>query len=152
MAAASLRRERPDHTFCTGDLVAEASVRLLGGAQPEWQDRAHFFGIAARLMRQVLVDHARRRAADKRGSGEQHVTLDEALAADTGSPEALIALDRALSALAADDERKARVVELVHFAGMSQPEIAHVLGVHVNTVARELKLGQAWLARVLDVG
>jgi RNA polymerase sigma factor (TIGR02999 family) len=149
LAAAYLRRERKDHTLSTGDLVSEAFVRLLGGEQPEWQDRAHFFGIAARLMRQVLVDHARRRASDKRGSGERPLPLSEALAADDRNPEALIALDSALSALAAEDERRARVIELVYFAGMSQQEVAHVLGVHTNTVARELKLGQAWLARLL---
>ena len=150
LAAAYLHRERKDHTLSTGDLVSEAFVRLLNGEQPEWQDRAHFFGIAARLMRQVLVDHARKHTSDKRGSGDRPVPLDDALAADLGSPEALIAVDHALNALAAEDEQKARVIELVYFAGMSQPEVAHVLGVHVNTVARDLKLGQAWLARLLD--
>jgi RNA polymerase sigma factor (TIGR02999 family) len=150
VAAAYLRRERAAQSLATGDLVAEAFLKLAGdGGQPDWQDRAHFFGIAARVMRQVLVDHARRRAAGKRGSGERAVTLDENLAVG-GDPEELIALDRALAVLAADDERKARVIELVYFAGMSQPEIAEVLGVHVNTVAREQKLAQAWLARLLD--
>jgi RNA polymerase sigma factor (TIGR02999 family) len=133
----------------SGDLVAEVFVRLAGDQMPDWVDRAHFFGIAARLMRQVLVDHARRRGAAKRGSGMPALSLHEGDAVTARSDDVL-AVDQALTALAADDERKARVVELHYFGGMSQPEIAEVLDVHVNTVGRELKVAQAWLARMLD--
>jgi RNA polymerase sigma factor (TIGR02999 family) len=149
LAADSLRRERHGHTLATGDLVSEAFLRLAGQAQPDFADRAHFFAIATRVVRQVLVDHARRRAAEKRGAGGQPVTLAEHAAVSTERPEDLVAVDRALEALAGDDERKARVVEMAYFGGMSQPEIAAVLGLHVNTVGRELKLGKAWLARLL---
>jgi RNA polymerase sigma factor (TIGR02999 family) len=108
----------------------------------------HFFAIAARTMRQILVDHARRRAADKRGAGERPVTLEDGMVS-TQRSAALLALDDALVALARFDERKARAIELCYFGGLTQDEIAEVLGVHVNTVARDLKLAEAWLHREL---
>jgi RNA polymerase sigma factor (TIGR02999 family) len=148
VAAAYLRGERPDHSMRAPDLVAEAYLRLAGSEQPEWQDRLHFFGIAARTMRQVLVDHARRRTAAKRGDGARPVTLDEALAS-TNRSEELIALDEALAALAGFDERKSRIVELHYFGGLTHNEVAELLGVHVRTVARDLRLAESWIHRRL---
>jgi RNA polymerase sigma factor (TIGR02999 family) len=151
LAARHLHGERAGHTFSATDLVSEAYLRLSTGAQPEWSDRVHFFAIAARTMRRILVDHARQRHADKRGAGDRPITFDEALVA-TDRPEALIALDDALVELARFDERKARTIELLYFGGLTQEEIAHALGVHVNTVARDLKLAEAWIHRELGKG
>jgi RNA polymerase sigma factor (TIGR02999 family) len=148
LAARHIRGERDGHTFCPTDLVSEAYLRLSTGEQPEWADRVHFFAIAARTMRQILVDHARRRRAAKRDGGERPITLDESVA-DAGRPDELLALDDALVELAKFDERKARAIELSYFGGLTQGEIAEVLGVHVNTVARDLKLAEAWLHRQL---
>src|ERR1700760_1705729 len=111
LATFHLRGERPDHTFAPTDLISETYLRLAGGGELDFQDHAHFFAIASRSMRQILVDHARKRGADKRGGGEQPVELDEALAASARSAE-LVALDQALDELRQFDQRKARVVEL----------------------------------------
>ncbi len=143
-----MRRERVGHTFRATDLVSEAYLKLSEGAPLQLADRAHFFAIAVRHMRQILVDHARRRAANKRGAGTRRVTLDDAIAVDHS--EDLIALDDALRALASHDERKAQVVELHYLGGLTQDEIARVLDVHVNTVARDLRFAAAWLARQLE--
>ena len=149
LAERYMRGERAWHTFKPGDLVAEAYLRLAAtGEQPEWTDRVHFFAIAARTMRQILVDHARARARVKRGGGARPVTLDEAIVAGE-RPEELVALDEALQALASQDERKARVVELHYFGGLNQNEIANVLEIHVNTVARDLRFAEAWIHRCL---
>jgi RNA polymerase sigma factor (TIGR02999 family) len=142
-----LRRERPDHTFRPTDLVDEAYLRL-AGAQPDIRDRLHFFAVAARVMRQILVDHARRCSAAKRGNAERHVTFDDRLAADT-RPDAFLELDSALEALSRFDERKARAIELHYFGGLTHDEVAEVLGVHVNTVASDLRLAEAWIHRQL---
>ncbi len=144
LAAFHLRGERPGHTFGPTDLISEAYLRLAGGAQLEFQDRAHFFAIASRSMRQILVDHARKRGADKRGAGERPTELTEATVA-IDRPWELIALDEALEALTRLDERKARITELHYFGGLTQDEIASVCGVHVNTVARDLRFAEAWL-------
>lgn len=149
LAARCLRKERPGHTLSPTELVSEAFVRLIGGDQPEWTDRVHFFGVAARLMRQVLVDHARRRGARKRGAGETPLRFDETLWSNERSAD-LVALDDALGRLAVQDARKARVVEMHYFGGMTQQEIAWALGVHANTVARDLRLAEAWLLRDLQ--
>jgi len=146
LAAAYLRRERPDHTLSPTALVSEAFLRLAGGEHPAYEHRVQFFAVAARHMRRILVDHARRRTAEKRGGRDRPVTFDEGLVAGD-RPEDLVALDEALEALAAMDERKARAVELHYFGGMSQKEVAAALGVHENTVARDLRLAQAWLYR-----
>lgn len=146
LAGAYLRRERPDHTLSPTELVSEAFLRLVGGEHPAYDHRVQFFAVAARHMRRILIDHARRRTAGKRGGRDRPVTLDEGLVAG-GRPEELVALDDALEALAAVDERKARAVELHYFGGMSHKEIAAVLSVHENTVARDLRLAQAWLHR-----
>jgi RNA polymerase sigma factor (TIGR02999 family) len=146
LAAGYLRGERVGHTFRPTELVSEAYLRLADGGQPEWNDRAHFFAIAARTMRQILVDHARKRNAAKRGDGERPVTLDEGLIA-VDRPEAMIALDEALVALEKFDDRKARAVELHYFGGLTHEEVAQALEVHVNTVARDLRLAEAWIHR-----
>lgn len=146
LAEVFLRGERPGHTFSATDLVSEAYLRLDRGPPDGWNDRIHFFALAARAMRQLLVDHARRRAAAKRGGGQRPVTLDEHLVGPD-RPDELVRLDDALTALAAEDERKARVVEMHYFGGMTQSEIALALEIHANTVARDLRFAQAWLQR-----
>lgn len=149
IADAYMRRERPGHTLSATALVSEAFLRLVGGEHPAYEHRAQFFAVAARHMRRILVDHARRRAADKRGGrgeGGRPVTLDEALVSGA-RPDELVALDDALVALAAVDERKARAVELHYFGGLSHKEVAVVLAVHENTVARDLRLAEAWMLR-----
>jgi RNA polymerase sigma-70 factor, ECF subfamily len=148
LAAGRLRRERSGHTLQPTALVAEVYLRLAGQDHPDWSGRIDFYAAAARHMRHILVDHARRRRARKRGSGEQAVTLDDDLL-PVQRPGDLVALDDALEALARFDERKARAVELHYFGGLTHEETATVLGVHVNTVARELRLARAWLHREL---
>ena len=155
IADRQLRGERPGHTIRPTELVSEAYLRLTSGTAPEWNDRVHFFAVAARNMRQILIDHARRRTAAKRGRGARHVALDEAaiVLGRTEHTDDLLALDDALQKLAIFDERKARVIELYYFGGLTQDEIAHVLEAHVNTVARDLRLGAAWMHRHLtDAG
>ena len=143
LATFHLRGERPGHTFGPTDLISEAYLRLAGGAL-EFHDRAHFFAIASRSMRQILVDHARKRCAEKRGSGDRPAEFDETrISADR--PSELVALDEALEELAKFDGRKARITELHYFGGLTQEEIAAVCEVHVNTVARDLRLSEAWL-------
>jgi RNA polymerase sigma factor (TIGR02999 family) len=144
IAAFHLRGERPGHTLAPTELISEAYLRLAGGAQLEFQDRAHFFAIASRSMRQILVDHARKRGAEKRGAGERPAEFDETRVA-IDRPAELVALDDALAELAQFDERKARITELHYFGGLTQDEIAAVCELHVNTVARELRLATAWL-------
>ena len=151
LADAHLRRERADHTFRPTELVGELYLRLADD-QPEVLDRVHFFGLASKMMRQILVDHARRRNAVKRNMGVQPVTLEDA-SVSIDRPDAMIALDDALSALEKLDERKARAIEMHYFGGLTHNEIATVLDVHVNTVGRDLSLGQAWIKRhITDQG
>ena len=147
LAARHLQRERPGHTLRPSDLVHEAYLRLAGHPL-ELNDRVHFFAIAARLMRQVLVDHARRRAAAKRAARRGTIRLDEATVAGE-NPAELVELSEALDALGALDERKAKVVELHYFVGLTHDEVGMVLGVHPRTVARDLRLAEAWLQRQL---
>lgn len=149
LAGLFIRGERPGHTFRATDLLSEAYLRLGGSEAPALTDRRHFFTIAARAMRQALIDHARRRSAGKRGGGERAIAFDEQLVGVERSDE-LLALDEALDALGAHDARKARVVELHYFGGLSQPEIADALAIHVNTVARDLRFAQAWIHRRLQ--
>ena len=150
LASGYMRRERAGHTLQPTALVAEAYLRLVGEDHPEWSDRVHFFAVAARHMRQILVDHARRRSARKRGGGKPGVTLDQDLLPAQGSDD-LVALDDALEDLARLDERKARAVELHYFGGLTHEEAGTVLGVHANTVARELRLARAWLHQQINV-
>ncbi len=149
LAASYMRGERPGHTLAPTALVHEAYLRMVADDGREWSGRAHFLAIAARHMRRILVDHARRRSAGKRGSGRRATALDEAAIA-VDRPQDLVALDDALRDLAAFDERKARIVELHYFGGLTQDEVAALLEVHVNTVARELRLARAWLQSQLN--
>ncbi|HTE51739.1 MAG TPA: sigma-70 family RNA polymerase sigma factor [Kofleriaceae bacterium] len=147
-AASYLRRERPDHTLAATALVHEAYLRLVGQDAP-YASRGHFFALAASMMRRVLVDHARARAAAKRPRPELQLTLDEALPAVLPRAFELLGLDRALTELAAFDARQARLVELRYFGGLTAAETAEVLGVSPTTVKREWNLARAWLYRHL---
>ena len=137
--------ERVGHSLQATALVNEAYVRLVDGTAVEWHDRAHFLAVAARIMRRILVDHARARGARKRGGGDARVTFDEALVVTAEARENFVALDDALEALAKFDERKSRVVELRFFGGLSVEETAAVLKVSVDTVMRDWRLAKAWL-------
>jgi len=144
-----LRHERPDHTLQPTALIHEAYLRLVDQNTPEWSGRAHFFAVASRLMRQILVDHARRHGAGKRGSGAPKVSLDEALVPARSEGADLMALDQALGKLAEFDERKCRIVEMRYFGGCSVEETAQALGVAGITVMREMRLAEAWLRRTM---
>jgi len=150
IAARYLRRERREHTLQPTALVNEAYLRLVDQRDVRWQNRAHFAGVAAQLMRRILVDHAKQRSRLKRGGGARTVALDDALVLSDARAEDLVALDRALTALAAFDERKSRVVELRYFGGLSVEETAEVLKVSQITVARDWKLAKAWLYTQLE--
>ncbi len=146
-------RERGDHTLQPTALVHEAYLRLVGQNAIDWKDRTHFFGIAGRTMRQVLVDHARARNAEKRGGGRVQVGLDVADAAGAAAPVRamdLLDLDRALSRLAAFDERQARLAELRLFAGLTIEESAEALQISHATVSREWRHAEAWLQREMS--
>jgi len=144
MASRQMRGERADHTIQTTALVHEAYVRLVD-ADVNWQDRAHFFSVAARQMRRILVDYARARGSAKRGGGMTRVTLHDYMSTSEEPAEELLRLDQALTALSERDPRKGRVVELRFFAGMTQDEISEVLGVSGGTVKRDLRFANAWL-------
>jgi RNA polymerase sigma factor (TIGR02999 family) len=145
LAANYLRRERPDHTLQPTALVHEAYLRLVDQTRVNWQNRAHFFGIAAQIMRRLLVDHARRHNAEKRGQDFQKLSLDENVDRAVERSTELIALDDALKALAAFDPQKARVVELRYFGGLSIEETADVMGVTATTIKRHWRFAKAWL-------
>jgi RNA polymerase sigma factor (TIGR02999 family) len=147
LARRHLRRERPDHTLQSAALVHEAYLRLIRQDQPHWQNRAHFFGVAAQLMRHILVDHARNRAAAKRGAGAPRLTLDPEVALPKAREVNLVALDDALNQLAVLDLQQSRVVELRFFGGLSIEETSVVLGVSPATVKREWATARAWLQR-----
>lgn len=150
LAGAYMRRERREHTLQTTALVNEAFLKLTDARRVRWQDRAHFFGISARLMRRVLVDHARSRGFQKRGGGAHRVTLHEGLAAAADAAVDVVALDRALDALAKVDDRKSRIIELRFFGGFSVEETAEVLQVSPDTVKRDWRLAKLWLLRELE--
>jgi RNA polymerase sigma factor (TIGR02999 family) len=143
-------RERPGHTLQASALVNEAFIRLIDWKNIQWQNRAHFFGVSAQIMRRILVDFARSRDYAKRGGGARNVSLDEAAVIPTERSTDLVALDEALNALAELDERQSRVVELRFFGGLSLEEIAEVLRVSVGTVRRDWSLARAWLHRELS--
>lgn len=145
-----VRRGRAGETLSTTVLVHEAYLKLVPGSGLEVRDRAHFFAVAARAMRQVLVDSARREMADKRGGGVPLVTLDAAAAAAPLRPERLLALDAALTRLGELDERQAHVVEYRFFAGLSVEETAEVLGVSTPTVKRDWQVARAWILTELE--
>jgi RNA polymerase sigma factor (TIGR02999 family) len=149
LAGSYMRRERPDHTLAPTALIHEAYLRLVDQGQREWKSRSHFFSFAAHLMRQILVDHARQHGAQKRGGDAQRSELEneDIMAPERGAD--LLALDEALTNLAAFDERKARVLELHFFAGMTLEETAETLGISLRTVHREMRMARAWLYRAL---
>lgn len=147
-----MSRERRNHTLQTSALVNEAYLRLIDARQVSWQSRAHFFALSANLMRRILVDYARRRRYQKRGGGAQPITLDEAMITPNAKGRDLLALDDCLTALAQLDERKARVIELRFFAGLSVEESAEALGVSADTVMRDWRLAKRWLAREMSRG
>jgi len=149
IAAGAMRRERAQHTLQSTALVHEAYLKLVDQTISGWQSRAHFFGAAARAMRQILVDHARRHAADKRGGDLQRVTLPDDLAVAEDMSLDLLALDAALARLAAEDLRMSQVVEMRVFGGMLSREVAEVLGVSKRTVDEDWKVAKLFLAREL---
>jgi RNA polymerase sigma factor (TIGR02999 family) len=149
MAAGYLRRERPDHTLQPTALVNEAYLRLVDQRDLDWKDKAHFLGVAAHLMRLILVDHARARRAEKRGGDAGRVPLEEAVVAAIERDVDLLALDEALGRLGAMDAQLARVVELRYFGGLTTRETAEVLGVSTATVEREWATARSWLKREL---
>lgn len=145
LAASYLRRERPDHTLQPTALVHEAYLRLVDQTQARWQNRAHFLGVAAQMMRRILVDHARGHRAEKRGGDFQILSLDENIDVSGERAADLVALDEALKRLAELDPQKSRVVELRFFGGLSVEETAEVLGVSAPTVKRQWRMAKAWL-------
>jgi len=144
-----LRQERTNHTLQSTALVHEAYLRLAGSTPPAWQDRAHFFGIAAHVMRRILVEYARNRAADKRGGGVIRLTLDDAIAPSDGLDIDLVALDKALHELSEFDVQQSKIVELRFFAGLSIEDTSEVLGVSPATVKRDWVTARAWLYRAM---
>jgi RNA polymerase sigma factor (TIGR02999 family) len=152
IASRYMRRESPSHTLQTTALVNEAYIQLAGQRETRWQNRAHFFGIAAGIMRRILLNYARDRGRDKRGGGVERVSLSEVAILSEEGFEELIALDHALRKLETMDERKSRVVELRYFGGLSVEETAAFLKVSPVTVARDWKLARAWLRREIEQG
>ena len=150
LARAYLRRGRSSQSLQPTALINEAFLRLLDQSQPvQWENRAHFFGIAARQMRMILVDHTRAQHASKRGGAAAAVTLDDGMAVSPGRAPHVLEIDQALNRLAAVDERKAKVIEMRYFGGMGREEVAAALGLTLPTVKRDLRLGEAWLRRFL---
>ena len=145
-----MRHERPGHTLQASALVNEAYLRLIAVKQVQWQDRAHFFAMASRLMRRILVDAARAKGYQKRDAGQQRVSLDDAEEVVGAPPPDFVALDDALNALESVDPRKCKVVEMRFFGGMSLEETSAALHLSVGTVKRDWRLAKAWLARELS--
>jgi RNA polymerase sigma-70 factor, ECF subfamily len=150
IAAHYMRNERQGHTLQTSALVNEAYLRLVDHENIEWQNRAHFFGVAAQAIRRILVDYARTRNYQKRGGGARQVSLDEAATVAEEHEAEMIELDDALNELARIDERKCHVVELRYFGGLSVEETAEALGVSIQTVGRDWNTAKAWLLREMS--
>jgi RNA polymerase sigma factor (TIGR02999 family) len=150
LAASYLRNQRPGHTFQPTALVNEAYLRLVRSVRQNWQGRAHFFSVAATIMRNILVDHARGKCAAKRGFGRARIEFKDSLDYSDQKASDVILLDDALMALAAFDERKARTLELRYFAGLNVEETAEAMGIAVATVRRDVRYAEAWLRRNLD--
>ena len=146
-----MRAERPDHTLQPTALVNEAYLQLIGRSNREWGNRSHFFAVAAQAMRRILVDHARQKKAQKRDGGRQRVELLDTIAVSEERLDEILAVDEALKRLAEWDPRQAKVVELRFFGGMSDDEVAEVLGVHSRTVKRDWKVAKAWLNGELNM-
>ena len=151
LARQRLSRERPDLTLQPTALVHEAYLKLMNQMRLTLRNRAHFFAIAATIMRRILIDDARRRKAEKRGGGV-HVTLNDEIEVGDARPPDVLALDLALESLGRIDERKSRVIELKYFGGLTTEEIAEVTGVSITTVGRDLRLAHAWLERQMSGG
>jgi len=149
IAARQMRGERPGHTLQATVLVNEAYLKLVD-ASVSWQNRAHLLAVAARIMRNILVDHAKARRRDKRGGGDVRVTLHEANVASAGPEPDILDVEDALGRLCAFDERKAKVVEMSFYGGMTYDEIAEAIGISPATVDRELRMAKAWLYRELE--
>ncbi len=145
-----MSRERPGHTLQATVLLDDAYLELADNSNPQWQNRAHFFAVAAQLMRRIMVGHARQRNAAKRGGGAIKVSLDECAVVTPTRADVLLALDEALEKLAAFDQRQANVVEMRYFGGLTMDEIAEVLKIHVNTVMRDWTAARAWLFAALS--
>lgn len=145
-----MRREKSGHTLQPTALVNEAFVRIVGGAEVDWKDRAHFFAIAASVMRRILVDHAKAKRADKRGGGGVHVAFDEAIHHDGGESADVLELDGALEALAEVEPRWAKVVEMRYFGGLEIEAIAEALGISPATVKRDWTAAKLWLFQALQ--
>ncbi len=152
MAEGYMRREAAGHTLQATALVNEAYMRLVQGQLPDWESRAHFFGVAAHLMRQLLVEHARRSNSQKRGSGAVKLSLDESLTFAPEQSSQVLNLDLALEALSKLDPRKSRIIELRYFGGLKLEEVAQLLDISIATVTREQRMAQAWLYRELNAG
>jgi RNA polymerase sigma factor (TIGR02999 family) len=150
LARAALRRERPDHTLSATALVHEAYLKLVDQHRAAWENRAHFFGAASKIMRRILVDHARARAAGKRGGAAVRAPLEMEQLGILDHAAELLELDEALERLAEFDARKARVVEMRFFGGMTFPEIAAALSVSLATVERDWKMARAWLLQAIS--
>jgi RNA polymerase sigma-70 factor, ECF subfamily len=148
IASSRLRAERKEHTLQPTALIHEAYLRLINLDQEEWRSRSHFFAVASHIMRQILVDHARKVRAVKRGGGER-LSLEEAIAAVPGREPVLVALSEGLDELQRFDPRKAKLIELKFFGGLSGEEISEVLGISISTITRESRLAEAWLHRYL---
>jgi RNA polymerase sigma-70 factor (ECF subfamily) len=150
LALRYLKLERSDHTLQPTALIHEAYLRLVRQKVPEWTSRAHFFGVATHIMREILVDYARKRSAEKRGGGMKKVTLDDAVLFSQDHFQSLLRLDQALAELGKLDERKSRVIELRYFGGLGAEETAEALGISVRTVTRDLRVAEAWLRQELS--
>jgi len=151
LASRCLRSERSNHSLCATALIHEAYLRLID-ADVAWQDRIHFFAVSARLMRRILVDHAKKNGRQKRGGGAEVIPFDEAIVVGPDSTAGLLELDTALERLAAQDHRKSEIVELLCFGGLTYDETAAALKISPATVHREIKLAKAWLHRELARG
>jgi RNA polymerase sigma factor (TIGR02999 family) len=149
-AARYLRREQPGHTLQTTALIHEAYVRLVDQHNVQWQNRAHFFGVAAQMMRRILVDHARTKKRAKRGGSDIRISLNDATVAVKGQDLDVVEVDEALTRLAKIDEQQSRVVELRVFSGLTVEETAEVMGISPATVKREWSMARAWLHRELS--
>jgi RNA polymerase sigma-70 factor (ECF subfamily) len=150
LARRYMQREDPAHTLQTSALINEAYLRLVDQRSVEWQDRAHFFAVAAQVMRHILIDHARRHQSAKRGAGALHVALNEAETLGETKAAEFVALDDALTKLATIDERKSRVVELRFFGGLTVEEVAQFLDLSPITIKREWRSARAWLQREIN--
>ena len=149
MARNYMRRQPSNHTIQTTELIHEAYLKLAGKGEQDWQNRAHFFGVAAKAMRHTLVDYARSKRSERHGGGQERVPLDENIAISNGPTEELVALDEALRTLEVLDPRKGSVVELKFFGGLTNEEMAEVLDVSTETVKRDWRFARNWLLREL---